>query len=201
VPGAISSQPAAKNRTPFPGLSDDTLLRHVLQREPEALGALYDRYGPLVYMAAIALTNSPAAADTVVLDVFETIWRGAVSSTDEQTVQAWILQLTHHHVAPHLKRSLSVPPQERNDTAAPPQKKLRRGQSVPVAPVTQEDVARAVLTSSERTSIALSYYWCLSPDLLALLLGEPVERVKLYLREGLLKLHRAFEHGTNERTV
>lgn len=201
MPEAISSRATPKNRTSFAGLSDDTLLKHVLQREPEAHGALYDRYGPLVYTAAVTLTTSPVAADTVVLDVFEAIWREAASCADGQTVQAWILQLTHHHVAPHLRRSPSSPPQERNSTTAPLQDALRSGQGVSAAPMTPEDIARAVLTPTQRTIIALSYYWYLSPDLLALLLGEPVERVKIHLREGFLKLHRAFEHGTNERTV
>lgn len=187
--GSTGPQLARKNHTSLANLSDDMLLRRVLRREPEALGALYDRFSPLVYTAAMYLSDDPSVADAVVIAVFETIWHTAGSYSPEQSVERWVLCITRHHIAPYLERAQGLQRPERGSDGA---------DSTPALLV---EIVRTALTPTERTAIALTYHRRLRPDMLALLLGEPLKRVKSLLREGFFKLHSQVSPGENERTV
>lgn len=197
--GSASPRHTPRRHTSFPDLSDEMLLKRILEREPEALGVLYDRYSPLVYTAALCLTDDTTTAEAMVIVVFDTIWHMAASYCDEQTIEGWVLCITHHHVAPYTQGHLREQQPERDGTTQ--QQTTPGSQGMQVAPTVSVDLKGAALTPTERMLIALSYSRSLSPGRLALLLGEPVERVKIRLREGFFKLHTHLARGDNERTV
>lgn len=199
--GSTGPQPAHKNHPSLANLSDDILLSRVLRREPEALGALYDRFSPVVYTAAMCLTDDTSVADAVVIAVFETIWHTAGSYCHEQTVERWVLCVTRHHIAPYLGRAQGLQQPERRSTAIAQHHTTPGSDGGDSTPASFMEIVRAALTPTERTAIALTYHRRLSPDLLALLLGEPLKRAKSLLREGFFKLHSQVSPGENERTI
>ena len=56
---------------------DKRLLELIVQRDLEALGALYDRYSNGVYALAMQMLRDSGAAEEVVQDVFHNVWRRA----------------------------------------------------------------------------------------------------------------------------
>lgn len=56
-------------------LTDLQLLRLLGQRRGDALGALYDRYGPGLYRLAFAALGDSMLAEDAVHDAFMALWR------------------------------------------------------------------------------------------------------------------------------
>lgn len=54
---------------------DEALLRDVAQRQPDALMALYARYGAAVYGMALRVTRQTGAAEEVTQDIFFKVWQ------------------------------------------------------------------------------------------------------------------------------
>lgn len=56
-------------------MPDEALLRDVAQRQPDALMALYARYGAAVYGMALRVTRQTGAAEEVTQDIFFKVWQ------------------------------------------------------------------------------------------------------------------------------
>lgn len=181
--GARTPRAAAEPLAASTPVADAILLARVLQREPEALGALYDRYSPLVYAIALHITDDPAAAEATVLAAFTTIWHTAGAYTDDQDVAAWVIGITRYHTATLAQTRAAHPPPRR--PSGTPHRRLVGD-------------ALALLTAAERAAIEQSYYYGRSALDVAALLEEPVARVKIYLRVGLVKLRDKLLRGGDE---
>jgi RNA polymerase sigma-70 factor, ECF subfamily len=201
VSGSSSHLPPPGHSAPLAVVSDETLLRRILQREPEALSALYDRYSPLVYTTALHITGDMTMAESVVMAVFKTIWHTGASCFNNQTIAAWVLCITRHHAATEMKQYKRPYRQARGSNAKAQQHTPSGEQCVSYPCSTSVRSALTSLTAAERTVIELAYYHGLSATQLASLLGESVEHVKLYLREALLKLRDYLAGDKDERTV
>jgi RNA polymerase sigma-70 factor (ECF subfamily) len=57
-------------------LDDNALIRLIIHAQPEALSALYDRYGRLVYSMAYHATGDPETAEEITQDVFVRVGEG-----------------------------------------------------------------------------------------------------------------------------
>ncbi len=64
------------------------------QSDEQALGALYDRYGRLVYSLALHITGDLAIAEEVTQDVFQRVWTAADAFRAGCLEQGWIIALT-----------------------------------------------------------------------------------------------------------
>lgn len=74
------------------------LLARVVERDHDALAALYDTFGPRVHGWALRVLHDPTAAADATCSTFREVWRRAEAL--EQTpsdVGAWILGLAHQH--------------------------------------------------------------------------------------------------------
>lgn len=71
-----------------------------------ALEELYDRYSPLLYTLAKKIVLNDGAAETVLSDVFEIVWRKA-SAFDSATASPyiWLIGLTRNKAVDHIKGS------------------------------------------------------------------------------------------------
>ena len=181
-------------------LRDDELLTLVQRRHEPALGAIYDRYGRVIYTIALRITGSRETAEEVVQDVFQNIWQAA--GTFQPGIaqpSSWIFGIARHRAidATRSKRERARTREQNLDDAAPF-----------VAPVDLErDVtqslmrdairqALAELPSNQRQAVEMAYYGDLTRAESADRLGEPLGTVKTRLRLGLAKLRdllRTFE--------
>jgi RNA polymerase sigma-70 factor (ECF subfamily) len=158
----------------------------VLRREESALGAIYDRYGRLVYTIALRITGDREAAEEVMQDVFQAVWQGVGSFQPGGSFAAWLTGIARHR-AIDLTRSRRYRARAResaleeyaaSDSAAADALVLRT--------VVQE--ALHELPPTQREAIELAYYGGLTHVEIAGRLGEPVGTVKSRMRLGLTRL-------------
>lgn len=173
-------------------LRDDELVTLVTRRYEPALGAIYDRYGRLIYAVALRITGDRQTAEEVVQDVFQSVWQTASSfQPGLGTFSAWLLGVARH-------RAIDATRSKRERARANEQTLI---DTWPVADevsldteidrrVTRDTIraALAELPNNQRQTIELAYYGGLTRAEIATRLGEPLGTVKTRMRLGLLKL-------------
>jgi RNA polymerase sigma-70 factor, ECF subfamily len=181
-------------------LRDEELLVLITRRHEAALGAVYDRYGRLVYTVALRVTGDRETAEEVVQDVFQNVWQAAGSFQPRVgAFSSWLLGITRHRAidATRSKRERARAREQTLDFDMPigPGGEIERE----VGQTLLRDAVREALEGlppSQRQAIELAYYGNLTRAEIADRLGEPLGTVKTRLRLGLLKLRdllRPFE--------
>lgn len=172
-------------------LRDDDLVSLVAQRHEAALGAVYDRYGRLVYTVALRITGDRQTAEEVVQDVFQNVWQAAGTFQPGMAAfSSWLLGITRHRAidATRSKRERSRSREQELTfdmpvtTSAP--------DDVVGMRLLRDDIRTALdeLPNNQRQAIELAYYGGLTRAEIAERLGEPIGTIKTRLRLGLGKL-------------
>lgn len=100
--GVCSMMDAAPNRK-----DDAQLMRGIQAGNEDALAALYDRYGGLLYTFALRICGQSSQAEEVLQDVFSTVWRAASHWKPERgSVQAWLVTMTRHRAIDALRSNV-----------------------------------------------------------------------------------------------
>ena len=89
-------RPYESSGVPSAVSADEELVGRVLRREEAALGAIYDRYGRLVYTIALRITGDREAAEEVMQDVFQAVWQGVGSFQPGGSFAAWLTGIARH---------------------------------------------------------------------------------------------------------
>ena len=173
------------------------LLAQIVGARPEALGALYDRYGRLVFGLAIKITGDADLAVEITQDVFFQVWEKAASYHPEQgKVLTWLASIAHHRAVDVLRRRNTRP--EGHQTEVDDEFLYNIGDGVQVEfdlekKETSEQVRLALgeLPVEQRQVIILAYFKGLSQQEIADRLGEPLGTVKTRVRLGMIKLRQA----------
>jgi RNA polymerase sigma-70 factor (ECF subfamily) len=178
--------------TGLSGLRDDELIALVVRRQEQALGAIYDRYGRLVYAVALRITGDRQTAEEVVQDVFQSIWQAAGSyQPGAGAFASWLLGISRHRAidATRSKRERArARERELNfDMPIADERGLDQEVDQRLLRETVRDALRA-LPDAQRRAIELAYYGGKTRAEIADELGEPVGTIKTRLRLGLLKL-------------
>jgi RNA polymerase sigma-70 factor (ECF subfamily) len=173
-------------------LRDEELLALVLRRQEAALGALYDRYGRLVYTIALRITGDRQTAEEVVQDVFQNVWQSAGGfQASAGTFSGWLMSIARHRAIDitRSKRERARTREQVLDFELPTADDAGLDRAV-----TQQMLREAVrsaldtLPANQRQAVELAYYGGLTRAEIAQRLGEPLGTVKTRLRLGLLKL-------------
>lgn len=91
---------------------DWMLMRRVAAGEEEAVAALYDRFGALVYKAARQVLNSRAEAEDAVQEVFVRLWRTADRFDPRRArLVTWVMLIARRHLIDRLRRKGARPEQ------------------------------------------------------------------------------------------
>lgn len=100
---------------------DGALVRRVLQGEPAAFGALYDRYVDRVYKFAHFRVRDPATAADLTQDAFTSALHGLPRLREPDRFASWLMQIAHNRVINHwiaeARRSGQLPLEEPEDDA------------------------------------------------------------------------------------
>jgi RNA polymerase sigma-70 factor (ECF subfamily) len=154
------------------------------------MGALYDRYSPVVYAVALRVLGDTGAAEDVLQEVFMQLWRnpGAFDSS-RGSLGAWLAVITRNRAIDALRKRrpendiedviISVEPDMARDAD-----RARVGEKV-----------RATLGSmpdAQRKALELAYYEGLTHSEIAAKTGEPLGTIKTRIRTGLMTLRKAF---------
>lgn len=171
---------------------DRETLGRIATGDPDALGQLYDRYGRVAFGLAQAMLGDPEAAEEVVQDVFERVWREARSYRAERgSARTWLLAIARNASIDRYRRTAKRA-RERplDDTTERPDPEA---EAVLERAVRSERVraALATLPPEQRTVIALSFYGGFAQSEIATRLGIPLGTVKGRARLAMAKLRDA----------
>ncbi len=81
-------------------LRDEELLVLMAQGDQQALGALYDRYGRLVFSIALRIVGDRLSAEEVTQDVFQIVWQQVATFRPAAgAVSGWMVGITRRAIA------------------------------------------------------------------------------------------------------
>ena len=172
------------------GQPSDLELLEALERDPEALGPLYDRHSSLVYGLAMSVLRDPAEAEDLTQEVFVGLTEHTFDP-ERGTLVAYLISLTRSRAIDRLRRggrhlrllrqwheSTPEPVTAPNPHQATSAKQLSH----------RVRAALAELSDREREVLELSYYRGLTQAEIAEQLGAPLGSVKSWARRALLSL-------------
>ena len=177
-------------------LDDQILIRLIVQSDPEALGALYDRYGRLVYSLALNSVGNAATAEEITQDVFLRVWqRAAQYRAGRAKVSTWLTSITRHRAIDQLRRRGSRPEQHSAAWAElePGAEPHVNGPEEATSRAMERKRVRAavsLLPEEQQPLLALAYYQGLSQTEIAETLALPLGTVKTRVRLGMQKLRQ-----------
>ena len=168
---------------------DVRLLEHIVAREAEAIGDLYDRHSRLLYGLILRILRNAGEAEEVLQDVFLQVWKRADTfNADLGTPVAWLVRIARNRAIDRLRannvnaRTLEVPPPpptespEARAALSEEQRALRR--------------ALEALSVEERQLLEHAYFLGLTQSELADRFGLPLGTVKTRIRTALTTLRR-----------
>ena len=86
------------------GRDDAALVREVAAGSPDALAALYDRYGDSVFAAACRLTSDRGMAEEVVQETFLALWnRAGTFDPTLGSMAAWLHTIARNRTVDRLR--------------------------------------------------------------------------------------------------
>ncbi len=172
---------------------DDDLLRAVVRGEPEALTALYNRYGRLAFGLAYRVLHDAATAEEVVQDAFLSIWQhGASFDPTLGSARNWLLAIVHHRAIDALRGRSSRRRENVGLDVVEPWLAVPDAWGEVALRLQRERVRAALqaLPTEQRRAIELAYFDGLTRREIAERAGLPEGTIKSHLRLGLQKLHR-----------
>jgi RNA polymerase sigma-70 factor, ECF subfamily len=95
APSDVGADPAMARSAARPGLSREQL-EQVRRRDPEALGALFERYFDQVYGIAYRLLGERAAAQDLTQEVFLKVHRAAAQLDANRDPGPWLTAITYN---------------------------------------------------------------------------------------------------------
>ena len=186
------------DRTPLvrEQLRDEELLVLIGQGDEQALGALYDRHGALVYSMALHITGARRDAEVMTQDVFQRVWQHAHGfGGGAGSPSGWLVGLAR---ASALEKRCSQQGTLPMHTTAPgitAGPSPRAGANLEETAGLRDDVRAAVaaLPVDQRQALERVYYGRLTTRELAAALDVPDDEIKTRLRLGLLTLRDVLE--------
>jgi RNA polymerase sigma-70 factor (ECF subfamily) len=176
-------------------LDDIVLIHLIVLARTEALSALYDRYGRLVYSLALNIVGDQATAEEITQDVFLRIWEKAGTyRVDQSKVSTWLTSITRHRAIDMLRRrgirpeQNSVAWEEANLNVTPWVEESP--EAITEVALEQRRIRAAIsgLPANQQQALALAFFQGLTHSEIAARLNEPLGTVKTRIRLAMQKL-------------
>lgn len=194
--------PSSASPVEVPAQADAALLARAAQGDEGAAGALYHRFGAMLYAVAFRITRERVDAEEAVLETFAQAWRDAAKFAAERgSVAAWLTMIARSRALDLVRartrreRATAAAGQEAATLDTAPAMGSR-GED-PFEAVLRDDRASrvrhalGVLSPPQRQAIDLAFYEGLSQSEIAARLGEPLGTIKTRIRLGMQKLREA----------
>lgn len=189
------------SRTNFSTLDDIVLIEMIAGARSEALAALYDRYGRLVFTIACRVVGDPETAEEITQDVFVRVWEGASTyRPDMAKVSSWLISITRHRSIDELRRRGARP--EKGSMALLEDLGIEGAEGMPSLNGPEDAVENTLQNRSIRQAIAslppeqrnvlnLAFFMGLSHSQIAETMGEPLGTIKSRIRLAMHRLREA----------
>ena len=177
--------------------TDAELISELRKRNPNALEAVYDRYGQIAYSLFVRITREETTAEDLVQELFLRVWNRARDfDASKGSLGVWILSIARNMAIDHV-RSASA----RFATRLRPLDQAEQAQSSTRANASEsfKDQVKVVKAAFEQLSLdqkrvlELAYFEGFSQSEIASRLNEPLGTVKTWMRSGLARLRTAMK--------
>lgn len=173
---------------------DESLVRRMAAGDDQALGALYDRWHPVVHGVVSRLLRQADDVEDVVEETFWQAWRQASRfDLSRGTVQTWLLTIARSRALDRV-RSLRRRREEplEGDDGQPVIQPMAEGDPALDAEASERRrivvAALSGLPAEQREALELGYFGGLSQSEIAARTGQPLGTVKTRMRLALQKL-------------
>jgi RNA polymerase sigma-70 factor, ECF subfamily len=193
-----------------PSLTDGDLVAQAANGEQQAIAALYDRYGGVLYAVAYRVVGQRADAEDVVIEAFTQAWREASRfEASRGSVAAWLTMIARSR-ALDLVRARARRARITATAAEEQSQGVPAMGTWPASPSDSYEIgerrhriqsALEALSPPQRQAIELAYFEGLSQSEIAERLDQPLGTVKTRVRLGMQKLRESlrpffFERGS-----
>lgn len=178
----------------YAALDDPSLVRLLAYKHSDALSALYDRYGRLVFSLALAIVRDRGSAEEVTQDVFLRVWDHAeVYDQAQASFKNWLSRIARNRAIDVVRQHRSRPEQHAVDWADPSVQNRPALHASPRAielSLEQEQIRTAIaqLPESQQHALSLAYFEGYTHQEIADLLHEPLGTIKTRIRLAMQKL-------------
>jgi len=181
--------------------SDEHLAKQLQNGDPDALWALFDRYGGLVFGIAKRILRDEAAAEDAMQQVFLDVYRGIQKfDSTKGPFKNWLLMFTYQRtfnsrrsqIATRFFETIALDSEQIQDCTG----STHQTEAIGENRVLVEQVLNT-LQPRQRRTIELIYYEGLTAEEVAERTGESVRVVRHNLYRGLDKLRKAFGTRNN----
>lgn len=169
--------------------SDHSLLELVRGRDQNAMTALFDRYGTMVYSIAMRVLKEPSSAEDVMQEVFIRVWENPKAFiSGGGSLAGWLAVVTRNRAVDVLRRRRPSDPV--NDVVLPTNTNLA---SEAERNIMMQKVQHVLenLPEDQRRSLELAFFEGLSHSEIAERTGTPLGTVKTRIRSALINLREA----------
>lgn len=201
--GGSAGRAAAKEPmtgTPTPAVADDqALLARAAGGDTAALGALYDRYGRLVFSVALRVTGDRQSAEEIAQDTFLRLWQQAARYAPERgSCAAWLVTIAHRRAIDELRSRRGA--SRRREVMLPDLVADDRAPDLADLSGLRADLqsALAELPQAQREAIELAFFGGLSRQEIADQATCPLPTIHTRLRLGMEKLRAILLRGEHE---
>jgi RNA polymerase sigma-70 factor, ECF subfamily len=84
-------------------VSGADLVRRMAQRDEEAIGEFYRRYGRIVFAQILLVVNERTLAEEILQDTMLAVWRGAGSYRGDSTVLSWLIAIARRRTRDRMR--------------------------------------------------------------------------------------------------
>lgn len=172
--------------------NDLELAARLKQRDPQAMGGLYDRYGRQVYSLILRIVRDAGVAEDLTQEAFLRIWNRAHFLDEERgTLGAWVLAVARNRAIDYLRSvdgrmrhsSTGFEANDHPDAFVNLERDAVRGDEA-----RRLRAALEKLNPNQREVIELAYYEGLSQTEMAERMKQPLGTVKTWVRAALKAL-------------
>jgi len=172
-------------------ITDAQLLEAITEGDEQALAALYDRYGSILFGLLLRILHDRAEAEDVLQEIFLRVWQRA-ADFDEQRgrVFTWLVTIARSRAIDRLRSLNSRERVAEEASRANVSSMTTNALADTLASEQREMVALALaeIPEEQRRMLLLAYFEGLTQSEIASRTGEPLGTVKTRTRAGLARL-------------
>jgi RNA polymerase sigma-70 factor (ECF subfamily) len=185
------ASPTAAPNSALASLDDNALLVRIQNGVEDALGALYDRYGKMLYSVSLRVLRDPTAAEDVLCDIFMDLWRNSETYLAIRgPLAGWLAVLARNRSIDALRRKR--PSQSIEDILLAANFDLAQDQQRNTLTEKARSIVHA-LPSDQRKTLEMAFFDGLTHVEIAEMSGETEAVIRTRLRAALLTLRKALQ--------
>ncbi len=171
---------------------EEGLAQRLRDRDPKVMGAIYDRYGRLVYSLIHRVVRDTGVAEDLTQETFLRVWnRAQAFDVKKGALGPWIVTVARNRAIDYLRSSdgrMAARSLELTDIEHPSRFAGIDERALSIDRARRLKEAFEKLTPNQKTVIELAYYEGLSQTEMAERMQQPLGTVKTWVRGALKEL-------------